>query len=398
MRVTLAGAGMTGAELTPHVARVLERADVVVGARRLLDALPPTHAAIVEATSPQDVAKAVEGATDARDALVLLSGDTGFFSGATRLCEALAGRGHEVEVLPAVSSVQMLAARLRRPWHAWTLASAHGRTCDIMGLLRRGSPVFLLTSGGKTVRDICRKLHDAGLGTTRVTLAERLGYDDEHLREASATELMAGEFDALNVLLVEVPQEGVAPRRTPGIPDDCFSRGKVPMTKQEVRAAILAKLGVTDRDVCWDVGAGTGAVSVELALASKEAWAVENNKEALRLIHENRAKFRAWNMHVVAGTAPNALCDLPNPDVVFVGGSSGHLREILDEVFAANPRARVCVSAIALQTLEDALGWMDAHDMRPEVTQLAVSRTRRVGERHLLMANNPVFLVTGGTA
>ena len=168
------------------------------------------------------------------------------------------------------------------------------------------------------------------------------------------------------------------------------------MTKQEVRAAILAKLAVRPEDTVWDVGAGTGSASVELALAARRgrAYAVEYRDEALALIEENRSRFGAWNLRVVRGKAPEALSSLPAPDAVFVGGSEGRLREIVDAALSKNPDARLCVSAIALETLSAALDIFNSLGLDAEVTQIAVSRARPDARLHLLLANNPVFLVT----
>ncbi|MCD8376997.1 MAG: precorrin-6Y C5,15-methyltransferase (decarboxylating) subunit CbiT, partial [Oscillospiraceae bacterium] len=185
------------------------------------------------------------------------------------------------------------------------------------------------------------------------------------------------------------------PRRAPGIPDGEWLRGQVPMTKQEVRAAALAKLAVGPSDCCWDVGAGTGSVSVEMALHSRQCWAVEEKEQAAELILENRRRFRAWKLRVVRGRAPEALEGLPAPDAVFVGGSGGALGEILSRALGANPRVRLCVSAIALETLEAACREMEELGIEPEVSQIAVSRTKRAGSLNLLLAQNPVFLISG---
>lgn len=167
------------------------------------------------------------------------------------------------------------------------------------------------------------------------------------------------------------------------------------MTKQEVRAAALGKLAVGPEDVCWDIGAGTGGVSVELALQSKAVWAVERNQEALELLRANRKLLCAWKLRIVEGRAPEALDGLPAPDAVFVGGSGGELPRILQAVHDVNPRARVCVSAIALETLHTALTGLTALGYETEITQIAVSRCRPAGALHLLTAQNPVFLITG---
>ena len=226
-----------------------------------------------------------------------------------------------------------------------------------------------------------------------VTVGENLSYPEEQIQTGTAAAFAEKTFAPLSVLLAEPAPR--FPKRTPGWPDTLFLRDKVPMTKQEVRAALLAKLAVTPKEVCWDIGAGTGSVSVELAHCAQEVWAVEEKPEACRLICQNRERFCAWNLRLVEGTAPAALASLPRPDAVFVGGSGGNLPGILDAVFAANPLARVCVSAIALETLQTAVCCFRARGMEAEVTQIAVSRTKCTGELHLLMAQNPVFLITG---
>lgn len=394
MRVALVGMGCAGENLTSQASRALASAELIVGAKRLVEALPKVTAHVEVAARAQDVAQMLR-TSKVRHAAVVLSGDVGFFSAATRLTQLLANDGYDVESIPGISSMQLLAARLGRCWQDWTLCSAHGRDCDVVGKLRDGHPVFLLTSSAQTVRTLCNELDQVGLGSCMVTVGERLGYDDELLRTAEARHMAANTFDDLNVMLIEQPAHLCARKRAPGLPDKTFVRANVPMTKQELRACILAKLAVTPEDLCWDVGAGTGAVSIELALASKETWAIEHNPRALNLIRENRKQLCAWNLHIVEGTAPESLLGLPRPDVVFVGGSSGNLKGILHAAIAANSEVRLCVSAISLETLSTAVAWMDEQGLSPEVTQVSISRTREVGNLHLLAANNPVFLIVG---
>ncbi len=394
MKVMLVGMGCGMSSLTQEAANALAQAELVVGAARLLAELPPTRARVVEASRPQQIASVV-GASDCSHCAVVLSGDTGFHSAAARIAELLAQTTAQIEVIPGISSVQMLSACLGRPWQGWTLLSAHGRSCDIVAALCEGAPVFLLTSGAESVGEICAQLDRAGLGNAHVTVGERLGYPDERLTSGNARNMVRSSYGALNVLLVELPAGLVPARRAPGIPDEEFVRAKVPMTKLEVRAVALAKLAVGPDDVCWDVGAGTGAVSVELALAAREVWAVERDPQALELVRQNRVRHRAWKLRVVEGEAPDALVGLPAPDVVFVGGSAGKLEAILNAAYGANADVRLCVTAIALETLEAARRWMGEHSFDCELTQLSVSRSRTTGSHSLLLANNPVFIVTG---
>ena len=387
MKITLVGMG-SGApgSLTAAGLEALRGAELIIGARRLLENLPEGCTANRAALYKTDEICALLRQTDCAEAAVVFSGDTGFYSGAAALCRALDDAGLPYTVLPGVSSVQLLAAALGRPWQGWRLVSAHGCACDPVAACCAGGTTFFLTGGSETPATLCQQLADAGLGDAAATVGENLGTPSQRLVTGTAQELAAQRFAPLSVLLVEnVP----APlRRTPGLPDAAFIRGKTPMTKQEVRAAALAKLAVRPTDTLWDVGAGTGSVSVELALAAPAGRA-----EACELIRQNRAKFAVQNLHLTEGLAPAALADWPAPDAVFIGGSKGSLRAVVDAALAANPDARLCISAIALETLQEAVAALTAHGLTAQVTQIAVSRSRAAGSLHLLMANNPVFLI-----
>ena len=394
MRVTLIGVGGAADTLTWEAREALERAELVLGAQRLLDALPPRagqrRAAAVRAEEIAGILR--RGA--AAESCVVYSGDTGFYSGARDLTPLLDAAGTDYRVLPGVSSVQMLASRLRRPWQDWTLRSAHGVGCDAVAAVMTGRPAFFLTGGENTPSTLCGALTDAGLGALAVTVGENLSRPDARVVETTASEAADMTFAPLSVLLVESAPRPFA--RSGAIPDEAFCRGEVPMTKQMVRAAILASLGVMPEETVWDVGAGTGSVSVELALAARQGrvFAVERRADACALVRRNRERFGAWNLTVVEGEAPAALEALPAPDAVFVGGSGGNLRAILAAAAARNPNVRLCLSAIALETLSAAISALKEMDLETEITQISVSRTRTAGELHLLTANNPVFLLT----
>lgn len=376
MKVTLIGTGC-GPVSEIH-------ADYIVGASRLLEGCGLRHDA---ATRAEEILELLL-ASGCENCAVLYSGDTGFYSGARTLLPLLKGQGIQAEVRPGLSSVQVLAAKLGRPWQDWILCSAHGTSCDPVAEVCQGKPAFFLTGGADGPGALCRELTDAGLGDLPVTVGENLGFAGERITAMTAARCAGKIFAPLNVLLCEPAPR--YPRRVPGIPDGEFLRAEgVPMTKQEVRGLILSKLAVGSEDVCWDIGAGTGSVSVELALQCRAVWAVERKTDALA--RANREKFGAWNLRLVEGSAPAALEDFPAPDAVFVGGSGGELPEILRAVRKANPNARVCVSAISLETLHTAV----AELKDPEITQIAVSRSRAAGQLHLLLAQNPVFLVTG---
>ena len=396
MNVTLIGMGSGQPEnLTLQGLAALRQADLILGARRLLAVLPAgcteNRAA---AYRPDEVAELLQ-TSGAENAVLVYSGDTGFYSGASSMMEKLEALGVRARVLPGLSSIQLLAAALGRPWQGWNLVSAHGRTCDPVAECMQGRPTFFLTGGSEDPATLCAQLEAEGFGDVQGVVGQCLGTPEEKIFRGSVKELAAGRFNSLSVLLVEAAE--VLLRRTPGLPDEAFERGDVPMTKQEVRAAVLAKLAVRPEDILWDVGAGTGSVSVELALAAPRGrvYAVECRPEGCALIKANREKFRTRNLVLVEGLAPAALSDLPAPDAVFIGGSKGSLAAIVDAALDKNPDARICVSAIALETLSAAVAALTAKGRTVQVSQIAVSRAKAVGGLHLMMAQNPIYLITG---
>ena len=396
MNVTLIGMGSGRPEnLTLQGLAALRQADLILGARRLLAVLPAgcteNRAA---AYRPDEVAELLQ-TSGAENAVLVYSGDTGFYSGASAMIEKLEALGVRARVLPGLSSIQLLAAALGRPWQGWNLVSAHGRICDPVAECMQGRPTFFLTGGSEDPATLCAQLAAEGFGDVQAVVGQCLGTPEEKIFRGSVKELAAGRFNSLSVLLVEAAE--VLPRRAPGLPDEAFERGDVPMTKQEVRAAVLAKLAVRPEDILWDVGAGTGSVSVELALAAPRGrvYAVECRPEGCALIKANREKFRTRNLVLVEGLAPAALSDLPAPDAVFIGGSKGSLAAIVDAALDKNPDARICVSAIALESLSAAVAALTAKGRTVQVSQIAVSRARAVGGLHLMMAQNPIYLITG---
>ena len=394
--VTLIGMGASADTLTAEAREALGRAELVAGAQRLLDALPAgVTAERVPAVRPADVLAAVAGA---QNAAVLYSGDTGFYSGAAGLLARLKEAGIPARVLPGISSVQMLAAALGRPWQDWNLVSAHGRPCDPVAAVCGGQPAFFLTGTGESgPAALCAQLAAAGLGTLPVTVGENLGLASRRIFAGTAAGAAGERFGPLAVLLAEPAFR--LPARTPGWPDETFVRAEgVPMTKRAVRAQVLAQLALCPGETVWDVGAGTGSVSLEMAYANGGApvWAVERLPEACAVLEANRRRLGGWNVRPVSGEAPAALAGLPAPDAVFIGGTRGRLGPILDAALAANPAARIGLTAIALETLAAALDACAARGLEAEITQIAAAHA--AGRPHLLRAANPVFVITATAA
>ncbi len=399
MKVSLVGMGPgSPALLTRAATAALARAELFIGAPRLLEPYRQGAVPCREAVLARDILAALEQ-SGAENAAVLLSGDTGFYSGAKGLRPLLLEAGMEVETFPGVSSLQYLCAKIGTPWEDIHPASAHGRACAPAELVARHGRVFFLTgeTGDQTPRALCAALEQAGWGKARAWVGSRLSYPNEEIFSGAVEEFSRRDFPPLSVLLVQ-GEPACPPAGTFGIPDSGFVRGQVPMTKEEVRAAALSKLRVAPGGTYWDVGAGTGSVSVAISALARDGrvLAVERDPEACGLILENAARFGAGNLTLVQGEAPAALGDLPAPDGVFVGGSGGSLEDILKTALEKNPCVRVVVAAVTLETLSRGAALLDALPFAGvEVSQITVARARELGRYHLMTGQNPVFLLSG---
>ena len=187
-------------------------------------------------------------------------------------------------------------------------------------------------------------------------VGENLSYENEKIFAKPASELTEYKGDPLSVICAVNENAGTR-LETHGIRDEEFIRGKAPMTKEEVRTVSLSKLRLTADSVCYDVGAGTGSLSIEMALRAHQGqvWAIEKKEDAVELIHRNKLKFAADNLEIVEGLAPEALKDLPAPTHAFIGGSSGNLKEIVKLLLEKNPQVRIVINCITLETVSEAL-------------------------------------------
>ena len=393
-RVTVAGIGPGGtAAMTEEVRRALEEADCLIGAARMTAAARPGQT-VFTAVAAEKIADYIHAHPEHRRVTVAMSGDTGFFSGAKKLLPLLADC--EVRVLPGVSSLSCLCARLGVSYEDAAVVSAHGRELDVAAAVRRHRRLFVLTGGENGVRELCEALTAAGLGRVRVSVGERLGYPEERVSAGTAAELAGRDFQTLSVMLIENEDAGLP--GAPGLPDERFRRLEgVPMTKSEVCAVCLSKLSPPEDAVCWDVGAGTGSVSAELGLLSPEGrvYAVERRAEAAELIRENCRELGAGNVTVIAGEAPEVCRELPAPTHAFLGGTGGCMEEIIRLLLEKNPKVRIVATAVTLESASELTACMKRFPFAAaEAVQLSAARSRAAGDYHLMTGQNPVYIFT----
>lgn len=393
-KIWLVGIGMGNrATLTIGALEVLKGCDCLIGAQRMLDAFPEFSCEKFACNTPEQIAAYVSAHPAYETVGVVLSGDVGFYSAAKKLRGLFSGCA--VEECCGVSAAAYFCAKLHTAWEDARLVSAHGKACNLAGEVRTHEKVFAL-AGMASAQELCRTLCRAGLGGVTVSIGERLSYPDEAITTGTAEGLAQRPFDPLSVLLIQNPFP-MWPESF-GLPDNRFLRGDTPMTKSEVRCVALSRLRLQADSIAWDVGAGTGSVSVEIALQAPcgMVYAVERDADACRLIEQNRAAFGLANLELVKGSAPEALEGLPAPDRVFIGGGGKDVADILQLVLVRNPRVRVVVTAITLETVAAATQALESLGFAGvEISQLSVSRAKRAGAYHMMLAQNPVYILSG---
>ena len=390
--------GVYGGILGAETRAVLESADLVAGGRRHLEAfgIEPGRSVVFEG----ELSEALERIERCEgEVAVLASGDPGFF-GIVRILRERFGP-ENLTVIPAVSSVSAAFARAGLNWDAAVTVSAHGRDPRrTVNVCRAHHRVAVLTSPEFGPSELARALD--GTGRT-FFVAQRLGEKGERVFRGDAAAVMGERWADPNVVLVFDEERGLdkkgwihggsGSRGGWALPETEFAHRSAMITKPEVRALVLARLGPGPGDLIWDVGAGSGSVAVECARLGAAAVAVERDPESCDRIRQNAARHGAY-VQLVEGEAPEALRDLPEPDAVFVGGSGGGFEEIV-KLAVVRARRTVVLTLITLERVAPASELLESCGLETETTLLQASKVKGIGEMHRLVAETPVFVVVG---
>ena len=406
LQVTLAGFGMGKETLTLEVQRAIDEADYIFGAGRMLDGIAsecrkyPYYLAsdiipVLEKIKEENEKETIK-------VVVLFSGDTGFYSGAGKLLTALKNEGFSPKVLPGISSVSALCARIGDNWQDKAIISTHGVdekkwTGELIASVTGNAGTIAITSGVKdinTIGKLLEKLEDNKKGKFTVYAGCNL-YGDEKICALDAAGCAELDEEGLYTLMIKNEQKAEK-ELLPGLKDEEFIRDKVPMTKEEIRTLSVCKLKPCDGDVIYDIGGGTGSVSVECARLSPKikVYSVEKKKEACDLIRKNADKFMLSNIEVVEGIAPEALDALPAPDKVFIGGSSGNLKSIFERLRTYENRIRVVANAVTIETIAALNELIKDYEIKDaDIALVQVSKAKSLGQYSLMEAENPVYIV-----
>ena len=398
LKITLAGIGMgTDKTLTMEAFEAVRSCDILFGAERVIKNL--TCPKKYEMYRSSDIIPVLER-ENVRHAVIAFSGDSSFYSGAGNMLLALKNWRSDIDVriLPGISSVSYLAAKLGENYDDAVLFSLHGRSSDknldaLIEKIRFNEKTFVLLSGAEDLRRIAKRLSEHVPGC-RIFAGINLSYEDERIRELEKGD--EDKFDEKGVITAFIRNPKPSKRAVISIRRDRdFLRSKVPMTKECVRHESLIRLGLREGDTFYDIGGGTGSVAIEAASLDQsiDVYTFEKKPEAADLIRQNIEKTGVSNVTVIEGNAQDKLSDMKKPDCVFIGGSSGGLSEIVDILHSKGDGIRFVINAVSLETIEEVKRLTKQYEPSDEeAVMLSVSEIEAIGSHHMMRGQNPVWI------
>ena len=411
-KLTVAGIGPGEADyILPAVIEKMKKAHTVIAAKRVLPILEELCQDVSDSASVlqhdsisffamgkikdtlEQIGKIL---SEGHDVVMAVSGDPLMYSLYRTICNDPISENWDMDIIPGVGSLQMLGAAFGETMEDALIISVHGRakTAGSIALAVTEHPkVFFLCSKEQGPAWLSRIMLDYQLDDVTVCAGANLSYEDEILASGTPAEMVKKEFPSLCVAMIKNP----SPRqivRPCFLSDEDFERDKTPMTKEEIRVLILHKMRIHADDVIWDIGAGTGSVSVECARQAPfgSVHAVERSENAVGLINKNKEKFGTEHLTVYHGDAAETVKLLPVPDKVFIGGSGGKLEQIMEVIAGFHKNIRVVISAVTLETIAEAGEILSRYDPDYDVIQATIGRGRKIGSYHIMDTNNPVML------
>jgi precorrin-6Y C5,15-methyltransferase (decarboxylating) len=370
----------------------MKEADILFGAPRMLKYANSFQKPCIDLYSKDEIYEYLEIHKEYEKAAILVSGDVGFYSAAKNMTHYFGD--YEVNYISGISSLSFFCARIGKSWEDIKLICNHGKSVNTIDSVRRNSKVFSLMGGKDSVKKLMEQFIAYNFNDVQVWVGENLGYENEKITSGTPAEIIEQEYDSLCVVYIE---NSNAKSDLDAISDEAFIRGNVPMTKEEIRTISIAKLGVNPDSIIYDIGAGTGSVSIQAAMKAYNGYvfAVEKKQEGVLLIEENKKKFQVSNIKAIEGIAPEALEELPIPTHAFIGGSSGNMEIIVKLLLEKNPNINIVINAITLETVTEVINLIkELAITNYDITQIQTSKSKSVGTYHMMMGQNPVFIIS----
>lgn len=466
--ITLAGIGV-GAEkfIINELKNKIEEADIILGAKRMIDDFTPKIekkpyyssndiisylkkiSYLDNSTSSKRVSelgddsifnkeKSLDNSSFQREktykVVVLFSGDVGFYSGCYLLKDALEKEkdklSFNLKVLPGISSIVYMASKCYTTWHDAKILSIHGRYDEIYGdneileNIKYNKKTFMIVSGKQDVKKIGQLIIDADdkyfhAKDIEITIGYNLSYPDEIVKKCKAQDCLKVEKEGLYVLYIE--NKACAKHiNAPMLKDSAFIRDKIPMTKEEIRHIVINKLQLKEDSIFFDIGGGTGSISIEAAMLDRniKVFTFENNVEAVRLIEKNIEHFGRKNVKVIEGIFPEIMMNKPNDSdsitnecrnyiiknknritSAFIGGTRGRLLEMIEYLYSLNNTMKICITAVTLESINQVMEIIKKSQESNMITdvdisQISYSKVKKIGNYNMFKAENPIMIFT----
>ncbi len=400
-KIYFVGIGMGSMDsLTEKARSVIADSDCVIGGKRMLQPWIESGKEYLIEYKKDVISEYLSKHEEYKKIAILLSGDVGFYSGAKSLEEEIQNKmpgQFSMVRIPGISSLVYLASALHMSWEDVSIVSLHGRNQNFIYEIQRNKKTFLLLGDPNHTEMVIQKLQYYGFSDCMIYIGRELSYPQETIFSKKVKDLKTEDLQGLCAAILV--NENACKKVAEHLPDEMFERGKVPMTKEEVRTICIAKLRLTEDAVLYDVGAGTGSISIEAAMQSgmMRVYAIEKNPEGVKLIRENCRKMKIDHVQVIEGNAPKVLEGLEAPTHVFIGGSSGNLKEILQCVKAKNPSVKIVMTCISLNTMAEVMKAIESGDLRdPEIVQISVAKSKQVAHHHMMTGQNPIYIISEG--
>lgn len=403
--INLVGIGLGNPNLLTKAAyKAIESSNIIIGARRIVESIKEDFANklyYIEYNTEKILEIIKENIGN--EIAVVFSGDISLFSGSIKLFERLNAaiedkkvfKDCKINTFPGISSLSYLCAKTNTDISKVKILSFHGKEELLYHNIDSNEYTFIITSKADGVKKICRKLIEFGFFELDIILGENLSYDNERITKAEASKFLDMEISDLNCMIISNPDADKS--ISFGLSDEVFVRDKVPITKSEVRAIIMSKLDIQTDSICYDIGAGSGSVSIEMSRLAYDGkvYAIEKNPLAVELIQKNIHNFSAENIELIHAKAPDGLDNIINADKIFIGGSGGELISMMEIIFKSKKNPTIVISAITMETIAqitDIVKIAKEKGYYTEITAINVSKSKEVGPYNMMMAQNMVFI------
>ena len=409
IELILAGAGMGDkSSMTEEVIEAVNKADAVFGAKRLLDGIQNKDC--YNLFRAEDVLEVISNHPEYKKNIVLFSGDSGFYSGSKSFIRdmetSLKKSDLKVSVLPGISSVSYLASKLGESYEDAGIYSLHGRFSkenlnEILWNIKYREKAFVLFSGMQDVKSLAKGMKDRGI-EGHLTLGINLSSEDEELVTISPDEAENLETSGSIIGFIRNASHEKKPL-IPYFKDDDFIRDNTPITKEVIRHESIRRLELREGDLVFDIGGGTGSVSIEIGSLhpSVRVVTIEKKSERAEILRQNIANHHTDNVRVIEGDASevlrNKISDVmegkSKPDAVFIGGSSGELEEIIGIISKTGTGIRFVVNAVTIETIQETERVLEKlNPKNRRAVQIGVSNLTEVGDYHMFRSENPVMI------